>query len=304
MPKVSICIPAYKQPSLLRLALESVFIQTFTDFEIVITDDSPDNSVAIVIAEFGQHANLRYYKNNSRKGSPENWNETVRLASGELIKILHHDDWFSDKNSLAEFVKMLDDNPQADFAFSASIICDLSNKIKWVHQVSPHQIKKLRHNPSILFLNNVVGIGAPSATIFRKKVAETFDPQLKWVVDIDFYIRVLKNNSNFSYSEKPLICTSDASSNRITNECLDNKRIQIFEWLYLYKKVANDKIPFHKTCKFLFELFDKYGVRTIGDIMAVGVELPIPKIVEKILILQELLYKFKLKNFKSTIASV
>ena len=120
MPKVSICIPAYNQPTNLRRALESVFLQSFKDYEVIITDDSLDNSVSIVADEFGQHTNLRYYKNKTRKDTPENWNEAVRLASGELIKILHHDDWFSDENSLADFVKMLDRNPEVDFGFSPS----------------------------------------------------------------------------------------------------------------------------------------------------------------------------------------
>jgi len=168
MPRVSICIPAYNQPSNLHRALESVFLQTFKDFEVVITDDSPDNSVSIVAAEFGQHANLRYYKNKNRKGSPENWNEAVRLASGELIKILHHDDWFSDENSLAEFVNILEQNPKADFAFCPSLGFGGDGKLRYVHTTTDAQIKMLRAGPRILFQGNF--IGSPSETIYRLQV--------------------------------------------------------------------------------------------------------------------------------------
>ncbi len=49
--KVSICIPAYKQVSFLRKCLESVLMQDFTDYELIITDDSPDDSVKQLVNE-------------------------------------------------------------------------------------------------------------------------------------------------------------------------------------------------------------------------------------------------------------
>lgn len=41
MCKVSICIPAYGNPEGIRRLLDSIAGQTYTDFEIIITDDSP-----------------------------------------------------------------------------------------------------------------------------------------------------------------------------------------------------------------------------------------------------------------------
>ena len=47
MVKVSICVPAYKNPVGVERLLESVKVQSFTDYEVVVTDDSPDGSVAV-----------------------------------------------------------------------------------------------------------------------------------------------------------------------------------------------------------------------------------------------------------------
>ena len=44
MVKVSICVPAYKNPVGVERLLESVKVQSFTDYEVVVTDDSPDGS--------------------------------------------------------------------------------------------------------------------------------------------------------------------------------------------------------------------------------------------------------------------
>lgn len=280
-PKVSICIPAYNQPSNLRRALESIFIQTFKDYEVVITDDSPDNSVSIVAAEFGQHANLRYYKNKTRKGAPENWNEAVRLASGEYIKILHHDDWFSDKNSLAEFVNILERNPKADFAFCPSLNCGTDGKLRYVNTTTEAQIKMLHADPSVLFQGNF--IGAPSATIYRRQIDQEFDPRLKWLVDIDFYIRLLADKKEFVYSRRPLVCVSLESPGKVTDECLGNKRVEVFEYLYLYTKLSKDRPLDYHRCQVIWVLFDRFNVHSAQNILDCGVDFALPQEVIKIL---------------------
>lgn len=282
MAKVSICIPAYKQPECLRRALESVFIQTFKDFEVIITDDSTDDAVGIVATEFGQYANLRYYKNKSRKDAPENWNEAVRLASGEYIKILHHDDWFSDENSLAEFVNMLDQNPEADFAFCPSQNCGADGKMRYVNTTTETQIKMLQADPSVLFLGNF--IGAPSATIYRRKVDQEFDPRLRWLVDIDFYIHVLADKREFVYIRQPLVCVSLESSGKVTDECIGNKRVEVFEYLCLYTKLSKYRQLDYQRCKIIWVLFDRYNVQSAQDILDCGVDFALPKEVDEILL--------------------
>jgi len=124
-PKVSILIPAYNQPQYLRDALTSIKYQTFKDFEVIITDDSCDNSMESIVDEYPE-LDIKYYKNPVRLGSPRNWNEAIGKSSGEYIKFLHHDDWFTNTDGLQLFVQALDDNPQADFAFSCSNACNPS----------------------------------------------------------------------------------------------------------------------------------------------------------------------------------
>ena len=109
--KVSICIPAYNEPQLLHRSLRSICDQTYRSFEVVISDDSPDSTVETVVKQYNHALAIRYYRNLVRKGTPENWNEAIRHAEGEYIKILHHDDWFSQPNSLRKYVELLDVNP-------------------------------------------------------------------------------------------------------------------------------------------------------------------------------------------------
>ena len=61
-PFISICIPAYKHVEYLQRLLDSVLRQTYTDYEIVITDDSPDNSVAELVERYQSKTEIRYYQ--------------------------------------------------------------------------------------------------------------------------------------------------------------------------------------------------------------------------------------------------
>jgi glycosyltransferase involved in cell wall biosynthesis len=289
-PKVSICVPTYKQPDFFRRALESVFIQSFEDFEVIITDDSPDDSVEQVVKEFQPNLKLKYYRNKERKGSPENWNEAIKLASGEYIKILHHDDWFSDKNSLTEFVKMLDESPNTDFAFCSTLVCGPDQKVKYLHLPTEEKLNKLRSNSNYLFPHNI--IGAPSATIYRRKVNKKFDTKLKWVVDIDFYISILKDNKAFIFCSNSLVCTTDGAPHQVTSECKNDKNIELFEWFYLYNKINKSPSINFRNFAFFWNLLYKYKVRSIGEIKKAGIQSP-PHVLEAILIMQKILYTFR-----------
>jgi len=79
---------------MLRRAVESVFAQTFTDWEIVISDDEapPGETWKFLEALAGSDARIRPTKNNSPHGASFNHNSALRAARGEWIKILHDDD--------------------------------------------------------------------------------------------------------------------------------------------------------------------------------------------------------------------
>lgn len=235
-PKVSICIPAYNQTEHLKKAIDSVLEQNFTDYEIVITDDSPGYIVKELTEQYNLSHIIKYFKNASTLGSPENWNEAIRKASGEYIKILHHDDWLNGKDSLGKFVGLLDDNPDADFAFSATQAIS-HNGQNWVHQITPEEFDALKNDPLLLCLNNT--IGAPSTTIVRRNPEVWFDANLKWHVDIEYYLRQI-NNRKIIYSPELLTVTFSAEG-RVSDECFGNKEVEVYEYFYLLNKIAHNK---------------------------------------------------------------
>src|ERR1700731_1904090 len=102
---VSICIPAYQRKDYLKRLLDSIEMQTFRRFEVVITDDSPGGEVLETVENHPLKPIIRYFKNPRTLGSPENWNEGLRKAKADWIKIMHDADWFTGPDSLGVFVE-------------------------------------------------------------------------------------------------------------------------------------------------------------------------------------------------------
>lgn len=276
-PGVSLCIPTYNQVDSLRKVLDSIAIQDFVDYEIIITDDSPDDAVSQLLRGYSFKGEIRYLRNSVRKGSPENWNEAIRHASGDYIKVLHHDDWFTGSDSLSRYVALLEDAPEADFAFSATRIVDYRDGSTRLHIPSSEQIEMLRSEPTSLFLGNFVG--GPSATLHRSSSMQFYDKNLKWLVDIDFYIRLLQENNSFAYTEEVLIATLDEAPHRITVECQNDPRIEIFEYCYLFEKIENDLDDTRREqyVSYLDGRLEQSNVVSVREIRASGFEGSLPR---------------------------
>ena len=234
MPRVSICLPTYNEPQYFRRALASVLDQDFDDFEVIVTDDSPSDSIAEVLGE-ARDDRIVYMRNVKRFGVPANWNRAARFASGEFVKFLHHDDCFSSNTSLGRFVDLLANHPDANFALSASNVCDAEQRLQRVYSPAEH-MTRLRTDPRALLLGN--WIGAPSATIYRRAVGSRFDERLTWVVDIDFYLSILTSAPGFAYSDEPLVSVTDGAAHQVTSSVAEDPRLELFEWFYLYGKWA------------------------------------------------------------------
>jgi glycosyltransferase involved in cell wall biosynthesis len=63
MPKFSVIIPTYNRAALLREALESVFPQTFTDYEVIVVDDGSTDDTANFLSTLGGRVRILRQQN-------------------------------------------------------------------------------------------------------------------------------------------------------------------------------------------------------------------------------------------------
>lgn len=202
-PYISICIPVYKQVTMVRRLLDSILLQSFTDFEVIITDDSRDQVIELLAEEYRSRLHIIYHHNEVPLGTPENWNQAIRLSKGKWIKIMHQDDWFADANALEIFYLQTLAYPDKRFFFSAFANCDIKkNRVEEV-RCSDWQLFFLKYSPLHLFRK--VYIGNPSCTLIRNEGKLWYDRRLKFVVDFEYYIRCFQNGYQWQYIPRRLI---------------------------------------------------------------------------------------------------
>lgn len=254
---VSICIPAYNQIHFLRKTLDSINAQTYRNFEVIISDDSTNDDVAGLANEYAGKFDLKYRRNSQPLGPPANWNAALDMASGELIKVMHHDDWFAGQHSLAAMVQPFLDAPETGFLFCASEIRQVTAGKVSVNRADKRFLARLSADPRVLFNNN--RIGAPSATMFRKSGLR-FDERLQYLVDIDFYVRYLIPNRQFVYLDQPLVVNTADHGGQVTARSM-TADVQVREALHLYGKLYAGAFPAWRHAGFFINMFDSYRVK-------------------------------------------
>jgi len=228
---ISICIPAYKRLSYLKRLLDSIAAQTFKDLEVIITDDSPDDSVYEMIQQYRDRFSLQYYKNQPALGTPANWNSAISKATGEWIKLMHDDDWFATNTALQQFADNTTKGSRFIFC-SYARVTDESGKTE-VMQMPPAFQNSLIAQPLILFASN--HIGPPSVTMIHKSIAGLYDERMKWRVDIDLYIQVLLAEKSFTYI-KDVLVNMGVNAGQVTNGCFENPYVELPEGYMLIEK--------------------------------------------------------------------
>lgn len=298
-PKVSICIPAYRQTEYLARTLVSILRQDYQDYEIVVTDDSPDTAVETLVRECAFGSRLTYVRNPVRLGSPANWNQAVRRSRGEYIKILHHDDWFADPSSLAQYVAMLDSDSAAGFAFSGALVRVAASGKTRHHKASERQVARLRREPSCLFYGNF--IGPPSATIIRRASFRDFPENLIWLVDVAQYIPILQDAS-FVARPDPLIVSTTQAAHQITHLCAGNEQLNLYEYFWLFDRIQSS-IPVESRGLYidkLLELVFRYNPQSPDAIRQSGYQGALPAEILSSLRRSPLVRSWKLFRLKTS----
>ncbi|MFD2826843.1 glycosyltransferase family 2 protein [Leeuwenhoekiella polynyae] len=123
MFKISILIPTFKRPVLVLEAIASCLDQTYLPFEIIISDDSPDDRTAQAVEELkrGTRISIIYLHNKPGLGQIGNTNRLFETALGDLILLLHDDDALL-PIALDSLVKLFAADPDLDIAFGKQYI--------------------------------------------------------------------------------------------------------------------------------------------------------------------------------------
>jgi len=257
----SIAIPTYEMRGrgveFLDFSFQKLNEQSFKDFEVVVSDHSSNDDIKDLCDRWSEVLDVKYIKNNYKIGSSSaNINVAMNNCSGQWIKILFQDDFLFDYESL----EILHSN-----------ICS-SPDIKWVataceHSNDGHNMYK----PFYPEWNDQMHIGkntisSPSVITIKNDMNRmSFDEELVWLMDVEFYKRM------YDAHGEPLYVYNISVVNRTWGERLSDtipieikqKEINIIR--QKHKIMDNTEIVFNKLCNLQFDHNTLYS-RGIVDI--------------------------------------
>lgn len=130
MPAVSVIVPNYNHARFLPERLDSIFNQTFQDFEVILLDDcSTDNSVEILAKYAANPKVSQFIVNNVNSGSPfRQWNKGIAHAQGEIVWIAESDD-VAAENFLEVLIPPFQEKSAVVLSYCRSVSVDEKSKI-------------------------------------------------------------------------------------------------------------------------------------------------------------------------------
>lgn len=194
---VSICIPTHEMSGIsvvsLKQLLDSLCNQTYKRFEVIISDDSKDDSIKNFLDKANYPLDIRYIKNSPAIPSMAfNLNNAIREAKYPIIKPLLQHDYVINNKMIGKII---------------------GTKGKWGALSWKHPEKNKTINPkwtnNILIGNNK--LGSTSGIYFEKKDNLLFDEKLTQLTEVDLYYRLNLTYGIPYYINEPCLISEESS---------------------------------------------------------------------------------------------
>jgi glycosyltransferase involved in cell wall biosynthesis len=176
--KVSIIVPNYNHAPYLQQRLDSVFNQTFKDFEVILLDDASTDGSQALLKDYKSHPKVSHLIfNETNSGSPfRQWQKGIALAQGDYIWIAESDD-YCELTFLETLISNLEEN--IGLCYAQTIDVDVNgnnilNRLDYTKEFIPniwkHDFKMdgLEFIKNYLLAKNVVPNA--SAIIFKRSL--------------------------------------------------------------------------------------------------------------------------------------
>lgn len=259
MPKISIITTAYKHEKFILETIESIINQSYTDWELIIWDDSPDNNTWNIIQKYIKkypNKNIKAFHHSPNKWIVDNMNFLISKAdkNSNYITFLEWDDLFTYDN-LEKKVKIFEKFPEVALVYNNLDITDEnSNTIEKNYlKRAPLYLKNEKITKSYFLKNNIYYLSYSSLMIkknilLKEKIINVPNNKLYSVSDWDLFFRIStkyrcywtnetltlyrRHKNNFSFSENWNIKRDlDILVNYYYNNNIINKNeLNLFKW--------------------------------------------------------------------------
>ncbi|MBI4087749.1 MAG: glycosyltransferase family 2 protein [Candidatus Liptonbacteria bacterium] len=186
-PQVSILLATWNRAKKLGPAIESVRMQSFGDWELIIADDGSTDETPIVVREWQKREpRIVYVRSETNDGISKNYNKGLNVAKGEYVAMIDDDDAWIGKDKLKRQIDFLEKNPEYVGCGGGVVVVNEAGK-ELYRYLKPETDKEIRER--MLFGNPI----ANSTTVFRRAVGEQvgrYDETTRYSGDRDFWLKM------------------------------------------------------------------------------------------------------------------
>jgi len=229
---ISVIITTYKRsPDMVKRAIDSVIAQSYTDWELLIVDDSPSDyerrkdveSMVNVISD----QRISYVPLEKNRGGCVARNRGIAASKGEYITFLDDDDrYLEDKLELQ--IKALENNPNAGWVSGFAYSCYINADGK----ILDKKLVKTQAHGGMVFDDLILDNYIPSVSaMVKREVMEKvggFDETIPAAQDLDLWLRVARE-SELVVVEEPLIYQCIHKGERVTRS--PEKKLKAYEMI-------------------------------------------------------------------------
>lgn len=234
VPVVSICIPTYNRTNYLKETLQSVFAQTYKNYEIIVVDDGSTDGTGDMIKQLG--CNIRYHWQKNA-GDASARNKLIELAVGKYITFLDSDDLLT-PDAIERMVAVMQQEAEPVIVYGPYLRIDQRGNIIGKSK------RKLYSGFVTKYLFQDIFVHSCGSMFPKNALEETggFDTSLPVCSDYDLWLRlslkyrfIALPKPTFKRRRHPGNLSAGSLRNRITE-------LEVLERLY-YEKGGNAVIP-------------------------------------------------------------
>ncbi len=179
---ISIAMCSYNGERFIKEQIDSILLQSYTNFELIIVDDgSKDNTIEILKEYENKDNRVKIFQNEKNLGFVKNFEKAISLCSGEYIALADQDDIWK-KNKLEIFLNEIGENL---LIYSDAILIDQHSNEIGKQLIRPNgNLVKGKCNKAFIYYNCVSG----NTLMFKKEIVKDILPIPEKITFHDIWI--------------------------------------------------------------------------------------------------------------------
>ena len=227
----SIVIPTYNREKFIEATLESVFAQTYRNYEVICVDNCSTDTTADILRRYAERGKITFIRHDKNYERARSRNTGMEAAKGDFVTFLDSDD-FMYPNNLADAAEFANTNPEIKCFHNLYELVNADRKVIYQHTFPAlnDQLRAIADGNFMSCIGNFIG-----REIYSNYKFDT-SPDLTGGEDWEFWLRVLADHK-VGRIEKVNSGIQHHEGRSVNNQNIESIRQGLF---YLAQKFRSD----------------------------------------------------------------